>query len=96
MFVAINRLRLPASYGEHLLERFRAAPSMEGVDGFVAFDLLRAEAGDDYLVVTRWRDRAAFEAWRTGDAFMRAHAQTNPNSPVQAELLEYDVVLSRP
>jgi heme-degrading monooxygenase HmoA len=26
-------------------------------------EVLRAEAGDEVLVVTRWRDREAFDAW---------------------------------
>ena len=42
---------------------------MAGVAGFVSFDLLRAEEGGEYLVVTRWQDKPSFEAWREGDAF---------------------------
>jgi heme oxygenase (staphylobilin-producing) len=69
---------------------------MAGVAGFISFDLLKSEAGDEYLVVTRWDDRKSFEAWREGDAFQRAHAITNPNSPVTSELGTYEVVLTRP
>lgn len=97
MFVAVNRLKMPPEYGSHLEQAFqRNAAGMDGVAGFVSFDLLRAEDGGEYLVVTRWQDRASFEAWREGDAFQRAHATTNPNSPVRSELGTYDVVLSRP
>ncbi|MCC6177689.1 MAG: antibiotic biosynthesis monooxygenase [Chloroflexi bacterium] len=97
MFVAINKLQVPSEYAARLEEGFsRQAGGMQGVDGFVSFDLLRAEAGGEYLVVTHWRDKAAFETWREGDAFQRAHASTNPNSPVTSSLGAYDVVLSRP
>ena len=97
MFVAINRLRVPYEYAGRLEEGFaRAAGGMDDVAGFVSFDLLRAEAGGEYLVLTRWRDRASFEAWREGDAFQRSHGGANPNSPVKSELSAYDVVLSRP
>lgn len=97
MFVAINRLRLPAEYAGRLEEGFKSqAGGMDGVAGFVSFDLLRAEEGGEYLVVTRWNDKPSFEAWREGDAFQRSHGSTNPNSPVKSELSMYDLVLSRP
>jgi heme-degrading monooxygenase HmoA len=96
MFVAINRLKVPAEYGGHLEDRFKAnAGGMSDVAGFVSFDLMRAEQGGEYLVVTRWQDKSSFEAWREGDAFSRAHAGTNPNSPVTSELGTYDIVVSR-
>ena len=97
MFVAINRLKVPTEYGERLEQAFeRNAGGMADVAGFVSFDLLRAEQGGEYLVVTRWQDKPSFEAWRAGDAFSRAHTGTNPNSPVKSELRSYDVILSRP
>jgi heme-degrading monooxygenase HmoA len=97
MFVAINRLTMPAEYGSHLEERFsQNAGGMAGVAGFVSFDLLRAEAGGEYLVVTRWNDKASFETWRDGDAFSKAHSGMNPNSPVKSELGTYDIVVSKP
>ena len=96
MFVAINRLTMPAEYGHHLEERFKAnAGGMAGVAGFVSFDLLRSEEGGEYLVVTRWQDRASFETWREGYAFSKAHSGMNPNSPVKSELGTYETVITR-
>jgi heme oxygenase (staphylobilin-producing) len=96
MFVAINRLTMPAEYGGHLEERFKAnAGGMAGVAGFISFDLMRAEEGGEYLVVTKWEDKGSFEAWREGDAFSRAHSGMNPNSPVKSELGTYDIVVSK-
>lgn len=97
MFVAINRLKMPAEYGSHLEERFKqSAGGIDGSAGFISFDLLRAEEGGEYLVVTRWEDKSSFEAWRDGDAFQRAHSNVNTNSPVKAELGTYEIVLTRP
>jgi heme oxygenase (mycobilin-producing) len=97
MFVAINRLTVPAEYGGRLEQAFtHNASGMVGIAGFVSFDLLRAEEGGQYLVVTKWEDKASFEAWRDGDAFSKAHSKVNPNSPVTSELGAYDVVISRP
>ncbi len=97
MFVAINRLKMPAEYGSHLEQAFtRNAGGMAGVAGFVSFDLLRAEEGGEYLVVTRWDDKPSFEAWREGDAFQKAHGNVNPNSPVTSELGTYEIVVSKP
>ena len=96
MFVAINRLKMPAEYGGHLEERFKAnAGGMADVAGFVSFELMRAEEGGEYLVVTHWQDKESFLAWREGDAFSRAHSGMNPNSPVTSELGTYDIVISR-
>jgi heme-degrading monooxygenase HmoA len=97
MFVAINRLKAPAEYAGRLEQGFtHNASGMAGVAGFISFDLLRAEEGGEYLVVTKWEDKPSFEAWRAGDAFSKAHGSVNPNSPVTAELGTYDIVVSRP
>lgn len=95
MYVAINRLRVPAEYGEHLERAFAGAPGMSGVPGYRAFKLLRNEAGGEYLVLTEWDDRASFERWTQSDAFSRAHSGSNPNSPVKSELSIYEAILER-
>ena len=42
------------------VERFREnRGKVQGFPGFVSMEVLRAEAGDEVLVVTRWRDREA-------------------------------------
>ena len=75
--VKINVIEVPEGRGELLEQRFAArAGEVETVDGFESFDLLRPTEGTDrYLVVTRWRDEASFQAWMSSDAFQRGHAQ---------------------
>ncbi|MGG8409169.1 antibiotic biosynthesis monooxygenase family protein [Streptomyces sp. 12297] len=66
--VKINALTVPAEQREELEKRFSArAGSVENSDGFEWFELLRPiEGTDTYLVYTRWRDEAAFQAWMEG------------------------------
>lgn len=82
-FVAINALTVPAERREGLEERFAArAGEVDGMDGFEAFELLRPEAGQDkYLVYTRWRDEAAFNAWTESQEFQKGHAQHSSQGP---------------
>ncbi|WP_052668482.1 antibiotic biosynthesis monooxygenase family protein [Nitriliruptor alkaliphilus] len=75
--VRINVLEVPPARAEVLEQRFAArAGEVEKVDGFESFELLRPTDGTDrYLVVTRWRDHEAFEAWMSSQAFQKGHAQ---------------------
>ncbi|MFJ8955763.1 antibiotic biosynthesis monooxygenase family protein [Streptomyces sp. NPDC102340] len=66
--VKINALTVPEEQREVLEKRFGArAGSVENSDGFEWFELLRPiEGTDQYLVYTRWRDEASFQAWMEG------------------------------
>ncbi|MEV0317805.1 antibiotic biosynthesis monooxygenase family protein [Streptomyces sp. NPDC050658] len=74
--VKINALTVPAEQREVLEKRFASrAGSVENSDGFEWFELLRPiEGTDQYLVYTRWRDEAAFQAWMEGP-MKAAHQQ---------------------
>ena len=73
--VRINAVTVPEDSGDELAVRFAArAGAVDGQDGFEGFELLRPTDGRNvWLVVTRWRDEAAFEAWQSGQSFQRAH-----------------------
>ncbi|MET3985444.1 antibiotic biosynthesis monooxygenase [Streptomyces sp. PvR034] len=66
--VKINALSVPAEQREVLEQRFASrAGSVESSDGFEWFELLRpVEGTDQYLVYTRWRSEADFQAWMEG------------------------------
>ncbi|MBJ7002424.1 antibiotic biosynthesis monooxygenase family protein [Streptomyces griseofuscus] len=66
--VKINVLTVPAEQREVLEKRFASrAHAVENSDGFEWFELLRpVEGTDQYLVYTRWRDEASFQAWMEG------------------------------
>jgi heme-degrading monooxygenase HmoA len=69
--VKINAITVPAERADVMAERFAARAGQVGkADGFEEFQLLRPDDGrTTWLVYTRWRDEAAFEAWRSSQAF---------------------------
>ena len=102
--IKINALTVPAEMGEEVARRFAArAGAVDGHDGFEGFELLRpTDDRTTWLVVTRWRDDASFDAWRSSASFAHGHrpeggAGAPPAMPIQAELWSYEVaVLSGP
>ena len=102
--IKINALDVPAEMGEEVARRFAArVGAVDGHDGFEGFELLRpTDSRTTWLVVTRWRDEAAFEAWRTSPAFAHGHrppaagegAPASAPMPIQAELWSYEVTVS--
>jgi heme-degrading monooxygenase HmoA len=75
--IKINAITVPPDGGDELARRFAArAGAVDKQDGFEGFELLRPTDGKaTWLVVTRWRDEASFEAWRTSPAFGQGHRQ---------------------
>ena len=78
MFIAMNRFRIVKGH-EAEFERIWAKRDshLDGVAGFVEFDLLRGpEAQDHTLYVSHsvWQSRGAFEDWTKSEAFRKAHA----------------------
>src|ERR1700745_1088218 len=69
--VRINAITVPADSGDELARRFAArAGAVDNQDGFEGFELLKPTDGrTTWLVVTRWRDEAAFQAWVSSPAF---------------------------
>lgn len=73
--IKINAITVPADSGDELARRFAArAGAVDGQDGFEGFELLEPTDGRNvWLVVTRWRDEAAFEAWTASASFGHGH-----------------------
>ena len=73
--VKINAITVPPDSGDELARRFAArAGAVDSQEGFEGFELLQPTDGrTTWLVVTRWRDDEAFEAWRTSPAFGHGH-----------------------
>ncbi|MGC8465140.1 MAG: antibiotic biosynthesis monooxygenase family protein [Acidimicrobiales bacterium] len=100
--IKINALTVPEESGQQLAERFAArAGAVDGQEGFEGFELLRPTDGrSQWLVLTRWRDEAAFEAWlqspsfREGHAGLRREAQQGETHPTISELWSYEVIQS--
>lgn len=73
--IKINAITVPADSGDELARRFAArAGAVDGQDGFEGFELLKpTDERTTWLVVTRWRDEDAFNAWLNSPAFGHGH-----------------------
>ncbi|CAN5846188.1 antibiotic biosynthesis monooxygenase [soil metagenome] len=98
--IKINAITVPPASGDELAQRFAArAGAVDGQDGFEGFELLRPTDGRDvWLVVTRWRDETAFDAWVSSPAFAHGHRPSlegsggdPPPVSVSSELWSYEV-----
>ena len=94
--VKINAINVPAERGEEMVNRFAARiGEVDQMEGFEEFQLLRPE--DDrntWLVYTRWKDEASFQAWVSSPSFTRGHARPQgENGPVatHSELWAFSV-----
>jgi heme-degrading monooxygenase HmoA len=96
--VKINAIEVAPGKGPELEERFaRRAAEVEGMPGFLGFELLRPVEGESrYFVYTRWESEEAFRAWVESPAFTRGHAQAARDSEGTvahgSALMSFDVV----
>ncbi len=73
--IKINAITVPDDAGDELAHRFAArAGAVDDQDGFEGFELLKpTDDRTTWLVVTRWRDEDAFQAWLNSPAFAHGH-----------------------
>src|SRR4051812_3959487 len=81
--IKINAITVPADAGDELAHRFAArAGAVDDQDGFEGFELLKpTDDRTTWLVVTRWRDDAAFDAWVSSPSFAHGHRSTGGGHP---------------
>jgi heme oxygenase (mycobilin-producing) len=84
--VKINAITVPADSGDELARRFAArAGAVDNQDGFEGFELLKpTDERTTWLVVTRWRDEEAFNAWVSSPAFGHGHRSASERSGGEA------------
>jgi heme-degrading monooxygenase HmoA len=96
--VRINAITVAEGSGDELARRFAArASAVDDADGFEGFELLRPTDGKrTWLVVTRWRDDEAFQAWISSPAFSHGHrggeAGGRPPVAAHSDMWSFDVV----
>jgi len=88
-FVACNQFFVPSENAVAFEQRWANRKSLlKECDGFVAFSMLRRDGNvsghgtspmtedePTYVSIAIWRDRDAFDSWRTGSNFKAAHGQ---------------------
>ena len=76
MIAIINRLPVKEGAAGQIVERFaNSQGNVQGFPGFVSMEVLRSEDADEVLVITRWRDKDAFDSWVHSDEFKKAHGR---------------------
>ena len=99
--IKINAITVPADSGDELARRFAArAGAVDDQDGFEGFELLKpVDDRTTWLVVTRWRDEAAFDAWVSSPAFAHGHRSGSEHAAegaagpvcIHSELWSYEI-----
>ena len=80
--IKINAITVASDSGDELAKRFaKRAGAVDDQDGFEGFELLKpTDDRTTWLVVTRWRDEAAFDAWVTSPAFAHGHRSASASA----------------
>ncbi|MBS43594.1 MAG: antibiotic biosynthesis monooxygenase [Nocardioides sp.] len=84
--IKINAITVPEDAGDELAHRFAArAGAVDGAEGFEGFELLKpTDERDQWLVITRWRDEASFQAWMDSPAFAHGHRSASERAGGEA------------
>jgi heme-degrading monooxygenase HmoA len=85
--IKINAITVPPDSGDELARRFAArAGAVDDQDGFEGFELLKPTDGrTTWLVVSRWRDEASFQAWLHSPTFAHGHRSASEQASGQAQ-----------
>jgi len=89
--VKINAIDIIEGHGDEFVERFSARPQkIEHADGFEGFQVLRpTDDRTTWLVVTKWRDTEAYDAWYATRPHRAPESVTYANT---WELWSFDVL----
>ena len=93
MYVSLSRLRVEAERAPELVAAFRRrAHLVDHADGFVDLQVWQSDRNAGELVmVSRWRDRAAFKAYMKSEEHRISHARVDPDldDAIKLEGLEH-------
>ena len=99
--IKINAITVPKDTGDELAHRFaKRAGAVDAADGFQGFELLKPTDGrEQWLVITRWRDEDAFQAWMSSASFAHGHrsaeersgGEAPPPVSVSSEVWNYEI-----
>lgn len=74
-FAAINYITCRPEFREEFEYLFGTRKgAIDTMPGFVDMEVLRPEKeGDDYLILSHWENKEAFQNWTKSEAFMEGH-----------------------
>jgi heme oxygenase (staphylobilin-producing) len=94
----MNNLPVNEGAADAMVGRFVGSRGhVQDFPGFVSMEVLKSAEEDEVLVVTRWRDRAAFDAWLGSEEFARAHARGGTKGLLRGhpKMTSYEVAVQR-
>jgi heme-degrading monooxygenase HmoA len=81
----MNSLPVNEGAADEVVERFAGSRGhVQDFSGCVSMEVLSSDEEDEVLVVTRWRARAAFDAWVGREEFCTPSALVVPRLTVTA------------
>jgi heme-degrading monooxygenase HmoA len=93
MYVSMSRLRVAAARSDALIAAFRRrAHLVDDADGFIDLQVWRSDRDhEEVLMVSRWRDRAAFTAYMRSAEHRLSHDRIDPSlqEAIKLERLEH-------
>lgn len=98
MIAVINRLPVKERMADEVVERFTNGRSfVQDFPGFVSMEVLRSEEEDEVMVITRWRDKDAFNSWIHSDEFRKAHGRSGGSGLLRGhpQMGTYEVAVRR-
>ena len=98
MIAITNSLPVVEGAADAVVERFAGSRGhVQDFPGFVSMEVLKSAEEDEVLVVTRWRDRAAFDAWVGSEEFAKAHARGGAQGLLRGhpKMTSYEVSVER-
>ncbi len=76
MIAVVNSLPVKEGAAGRIVERFAESRGhVQRFPGFVSMEVMRSEEDGEVLVVTRWQNRASFDAW------VRSEKLSSPSAP---------------
>lgn len=93
MYVSLSRLRVDEGRASELVAAFRKrAHLVDSADGFVDLQVWQSDRdAAEIVMVSRWRDRAAFKAYMKSEAHAVSHDRIDPelDRAIKLERLEH-------
>jgi heme-degrading monooxygenase HmoA len=73
-FVAINYISCDEHYCDQFERMFKTrAGAIDRMPGFISMEVLKPNDRSAYLIVSRWKDEAAFQGWMKSPEFLDGH-----------------------
>ncbi len=97
MYVVANRVPVEPGWSEQFEERFRnRIGQIDQQAGFVSMQVMRpADDDSPYVILTTWKDKAAFDSWVGSEDFREAHRNPLPKDAYRdgGRLERHEVVI---